>query len=71
MSTLEEIRTAITQLTPRDQAILSAELYAMNAEPESVELEAALQRGLDDVAAGRVRGIEVVKDMIPRWTSKS
>ena len=38
----------------------------MNAEPEPVELEAALQRGLEDVAAGRVREVGEVKDMIPR-----
>ncbi len=71
MSTLEEIRTAITQLNSRDKALLSAELYAMSDEPELTELEAALDRGLADVEAGRVHEIEDVKNMIPRWTSKS
>jgi hypothetical protein len=32
-------------------------------------LEAALQRGLADVEARRVRRVEQVKAMIPRWTS--
>jgi predicted transcriptional regulator len=71
MSTLQEIRTAIAHLDPREKAILTAELFAMEAEPDEKELEAALSRGLQDVAAGRVRSIEEVRDMIPRWVSKS
>jgi len=43
----------------------------MNAEPDSAALEAALQRGLKDVEAGRIRPVEEVKAMIPGWTSKS
>jgi len=43
----------------------------MNAEPDGDALEAALDRGLKDVEAGRVRPVEEVKAMIPRWTSKS
>ncbi len=70
MSTVEEIRTAITQLNPRDKALLSAELYAMSDEPESTELEAALDRGLADVEAGRMHEVVEVKNTIPRWTSK-
>ena len=71
MSTLDEIRTAITRLNPHDKALLTAELFAVNAEPDATDLEAALQRGLTDVEAGRTRPIEDVKAMIPRWTSKS
>ncbi len=71
MSTLHEIKTAIAQLDPREKAILTAELFAMEAGPDEKELEAALDRGLQDVAAGRVRPIEDVRDMIPRWASKS
>lgn len=71
MSTLHEIKTAIAHLDPREKAILTAELFAMEAEPEEKELEAALDRGLQDVAAGRVRPIEEVRDTIPRWVSKS
>jgi len=71
MSTLQEIKSAIENLSPRDKALLTAELFAMNAEPDSAALEAALDRGLEDVEAGRVRPIEQVKAMIPRWTSKS
>jgi len=71
MSTLHEIKTAIAHLNPREKAILTAELFAMASEPDEKELEAALERGLQDVEAGRVRPIEEVRDMIPRWVSKS
>ena len=71
MSTLEEIRIAIKRLPARDQALLTAELFAISNEPDSATLEAALQRGLDDLAAGRVHEIDDVKKMIPGWTSKS
>ncbi len=67
MSTLQEIKSAIEHLNAHDKALLTAELFAMNAEPD----EAALKRGLKDVEAGRVRPIEEIKAMIPRWTSKS
>jgi predicted transcriptional regulator len=71
MSTLQEIKSAIANLSPHDKALLTAELFAMNAEPDRAALEAALERGLKDVEAGRVRPVEQVKAMIPRWTSKS
>jgi predicted transcriptional regulator len=71
MSTLAEIKSAIEHLNSRDRAILTAELFAIESEPDREELEAALQRGLDDVAAGRVRSAEEVRAMIPRWTTGS
>jgi predicted transcriptional regulator len=71
MSTLQEIKTAIAHLNAHDKAMLAAELFAMDVEPDAAELEASLQRGLSDVEAGRVRPIEEVKDMLPRWASKS
>ncbi|HAK06036.1 MAG TPA: hypothetical protein DCO65_01990 [Spartobacteria bacterium] len=71
MSSLQEIKTAIARLNEHDKALLTAELFAMNTEPEEAALEAALERGLKDVGAGRVRPIEEVKGMIPRWTSTS
>ena len=71
MSTLQEIKAAIAHLNMHDKAMLAAELFAMDAEPDATELEASLQRGLSDVEAGRVRPIEEVKDMLPRWASKS
>ncbi len=64
MSTLQEIKSAIEHLNAHDKALLTAELFAMNAEPDE-------KRGLKDVEAGRVRPIEEIKAMIPRWTSKS
>jgi predicted transcriptional regulator len=70
MSTLQEIKTAIAHLNAHDKALLAAELFAMNAEPDEAALEAALERGLKDVEAGRVRPVEELKNMIPRWTSK-
>ena len=72
MSTLQEIKSAIANLSPHDKALLTAgELFAMHAEPDSAALEAALERGLKDVEAGRVRPVEEFKTMLPRWTSKS
>ena len=46
MSTLREIKTAIEHLDPRDKAILTAELFALEPEPDAAELVAALERGL-------------------------
>ncbi len=71
MSTLQEIRTAIARLEPRDRAILQAELFAMAPDLDDAELDAALARGLRDVEAGRVRPIEEVSALIPGWISKS
>jgi predicted transcriptional regulator len=71
MSTLQEIKSAIANLSPRDKALLTAELFATNAEPDDGALDTALERGLKDVEAGRVRPVEEVKTMLPRWTSKS
>jgi len=71
VSTLQEIKTAIGHLNARDQALLAAELFAIHTEPDEKELNESLKRGLADVETGRVRPIEEVKNMIPRWTSKS
>ena len=70
-STLQEIKTAIGNLNAHDKALLAAELFAIDTEPDAAELEIALQRGLKDVEAGRVRPVEEVRPMIPQWTSKS
>ena len=71
MSTLQEIKSAIGGLNSDEKALLAAELFAMNAEPDEAELKAALDRGLADVKAGRVRPLAEVKGMIPQWSSKS
>jgi len=62
---------AIAHLDPRDKAILTAELFAMTPPPDEMELEAALERGLRDVAEGRVRPIEEVRNLLPGWITKS
>lgn len=71
MSTLQEIKTAIGHLPAKEKAMLTAELFALGAEPDATELEAALDRGLDDVKAGRVQPIEKVRPMISEWITKS
>ena len=71
MSTLQEIKTAIGYLNPREKALLTAEMFAQEADPDAALLTAALERGLRDVEAGRVRPIEEVQAMIPAWISKS
>ena len=68
---IAEIRNAIGALDAREKALLKAELFATDAEPDATELEDALQRGLRDVAADRVHDIDDVKKMIPKWTTKS
>ena len=68
---IQDIRTAIGNLDTKEKAMLMAELFAMNAEPDETDVSAALDRGLADVQAGRLRPIENVKTMIPQWTSKS
>lgn len=64
MSTLQEIKSAIANLSPHDKALLTAELFAVNAEPDAAALEAALERGLKDVATGLVRPVEEVKAIL-------
>lgn len=71
MRSLQEIRMAIAGLAERDKALLVAELFALNSEPNDVALEASLKHGLEDVEAGRVRPLEEAKALIPQWTSKS
>jgi len=71
MSTLQEIKTAIARLQPRDRALLTAELLAAEPEPDAQALEAALDRGMADVAAGRVRPISEVPALIREWLGRS
>lgn len=71
VSTVQEIRSAIHRLSAQERALLAAEIFALNTEPNTDQLEQALSRGLADVEAGRVRPVEEVEGMIPRWTSKS
>ena len=69
--TIEEIKTAIAQLPPRERALLTAELVASVPEPDSLQLEAALEAGMADVAAGRVRPVSEVPELMRGWLGKS
>jgi hypothetical protein len=71
MSTLQEIKTAIAQLQPRERTLLTAELLAAEPEPDAQELEAALGRGMADVAAGRAHPISGAPVLIREWLGKS
>ncbi|HEY3901633.1 MAG TPA: hypothetical protein VGM54_23680 [Chthoniobacter sp.] len=71
MSTLQEIKSAIARLLPKERALLTAELLASEPEPDLNALEAALERGMADVAAGRVRPVSEVPGLIREWLGKS
>jgi predicted transcriptional regulator len=71
MSTNQEIKTAIERLQPKERALLTAELLASEPEPDVQALEAALERGMADVAAGRVRPASEVPSLIREWLGKS
>ena len=72
MNTLAEIKRAIAQLDARDRALLAAEFLAFE-EPaaDDPHLQAALSRGLADVAAGRVSPAEDVRQLISTWLTRS
>jgi len=73
MSTVTEIREAISKLNAQDRYLLMAQLFATMPEPDEndPELLAALDEALADEAAGRVHSIDEVRAMIPQWISKS
>jgi len=71
MSTLQEIRSAIARLQPRERALLTAELLAAESEPDTQALERALERGMADVAAGRVRPMSEVPALLREWLGES
>ncbi|HEY0258002.1 MAG TPA: hypothetical protein VGC39_11205 [Candidatus Methylacidiphilales bacterium] len=73
MSTVTEIREAISQLKTEDRHLLLAELIATWQEPNDndPELVAALEQGLADDEAGLVHSLDEVRAMIPQWITKS
>ena len=50
--------------------MLKAKLFAYH-EPVGVASEVALERGLQDVLAGRVRPIEDAQALVREWTTES
>jgi predicted transcriptional regulator len=70
VTTLVEIKEAISQLPARERAILSAELFA-GEEPTSASLEAALESGLRDVSEGRVRPLQELQGSVASWNTRS
>jgi len=73
MSTVTEIREAISRLNAQDRYLLMAQLFATMPEPDEndPELLAALDEGLADEAAGRVHSIEEVRAMMSQWITTS
>lgn len=70
MSSLREIRQAIAGLSSREKAILGAELF-VSEQPDSRELQSALDKGLKDLQVGRTLPAEEVRGMIAQWIAKS
>jgi hypothetical protein len=73
MSTVTEIREAISKLNAQDRYLLMAQLFATMPEPDESdpELLAALDRGIADDDADRVYSVDEVRTMITQWTSRS
>jgi predicted transcriptional regulator len=73
MSTVTEIREAISKLNAQDRFLLMAQLFATMPDPDEndPELLAALDRGIADDDADRVYSVDEVRTMITQWTSKS
>ena len=72
MSTLHEIKTAIAGLNEHDKTLLAAELFAeQEPSPDEARFAASLERGLQDVEAGRVRPLVEARALIAEWTTKS
>lgn len=73
MSTVTEIREAISKLTEKERDLLMAELFATMPEPDENDpaLLAAIDEGLADAEAGRVYSIEEVRIMSDKWISES
>jgi predicted transcriptional regulator len=73
MSTVAEIREAISKLSPEDQSRLMAELFESIPLPQETDpaFLAALDRGIADDEADRVYSIEQVDTKVQEWISKS
>jgi hypothetical protein len=74
MSTVVEIQGAIEQLSPRDQAALTAWLQSREEPILSTQEEAALLASLDKAAAeldaGQSVPIETVRERVAKWAAK-
>ncbi len=73
MSTVTEIREAISKLKAEERELLLDELLEarLEAHENTPEFRAAIEEGLADIEAGRVHSIEEVRAMSYKWISKS
>jgi hypothetical protein len=73
MSTVAEIREAISKLSPDEQSLLAQEIFATIPLPHESDpaFLAALDRSLADDEADRVYSVEEARSIISRRTSES
>ena len=73
MSTVTEIREAISKLNAEERELLLAELFdaRLEAHENSPEFRAAIDEGLADAEAGRVYSIEEARNLTEQWISES
>jgi hypothetical protein len=73
MSTVAEIREAISKLSPEDQSRLAEEILFTIPLPHENDPEflAKLDRSLAECDADNVHSIEEVDAMVSQWTTKS
>jgi len=73
MSTVTEIREAISKLNEHDRYLLMTELFAAmpEAHENSSEFRAAIDEALADAEAGRVYSIEEARTLTEQWILES
>ena len=73
MSTVTEIREAISKLNAEEREQLLAELFDAMAEAHenSPEFRGAIDEALADAEAGRVYSIEEARTLTEQWISES
>ncbi len=67
---MEKIQEAIIRLPPKEQSRLREWIYATEPEPGPAALEWALDIGLRAAREGRVKPVEEVRALLPKWAGK-